>query len=139
LTNFAGASAGANGGALYEYLAPGETLEAWSRIGTLYVFRVGETWEDAEATLPRYVEAFRNSAPEVHSADSFPGAKGGAFFLHYTIGGEPLREEGLSAIWAVFPGHLANFQTMNRGERYSERDIEHFRSITATLTTPRKP
>ena len=139
LSNFAHASPGARGGALYEYLPPGETLDAWTRIGTLYIFRVGETWEDAEATLPRYVEALRKGAPEVHSTDSFPGAKGGSFFIHYTTGGGPIREEGLSAIWAVFPGHLANFQTMKRGEPYSEQDIEYFRSIAASLTTPRKP
>jgi hypothetical protein len=136
LTRFSFAGRAADGGVLYEYLPAGETRDDWTHLGSLHIVRVGQTFEDSAPIVPKLAAAIMRSGVEVHEAGSYPGSAGGVYFLHYTIASGPLREEGLSAVWAVLPGHIANFQEMNRAEPYSAHQVEYFKSVAASLARP---
>jgi hypothetical protein len=129
-------AAPASGGSayLFEYNLVDEKIGEWSRIIPLIIMPVGVTWEESEAILPNYAVAFHQNKPSVHAAGRFEGDHGGVYFIHYTIGGGPLQEEGLAMMWAPYPGAIANFQMMNRGKRYTSEEIDHFKNVASGIS-----
>jgi len=123
----------------YNYNLPTEKIGEWSRLVTLGLVPVGSTWEEGEAVLHQYAKRLRENTPNVHMSERFQGDNGGSYFMHYTIGGGPLQEEGLQMVWVPFPGTVAAFQLMNRGKRYSPEELGHFRSVAASITQPNLP
>lgn len=120
---------------LFEYSLVGEKIGEWSRLVSILFIPVEPVPGAAESLFRQLREAPPLQA-RVILRESYPGANGGAYFQHYTIGGGPLREEGLSMTWVVTSGAVATFQLMNRGEPYTPEEIGRFRSIAATISGP---
>jgi len=128
------ASPAAGGKALlFEYNLVGEKLGEWSRLVTILYIPVAPSPGAAES-LFRKLKAAPAFQANVLLRETYPGNNGGAFFRHYTVGGGPLEEEGLSMTWVLTPGAVTTFQLMNRGEPYTPEEIGRFRSIAATIS-----
>lgn len=123
---------------LFEYNLIGEKLGEWSRLVSILYIPVEPSPGAAEALFRQLKEAPSLQA-NVLLRETYPGPNGGAYFRHYTIGGGPLREEGLSMTWVLTPGAVAIFQLMNRGEPYTPEEIGRFRSTAATIAGPSSP
>lgn len=129
-------------GLRFEYLPEGETLDAWRTLGTLLLVPVGGSWEEGEAALPKYIDAFRRRMKTVNDIATWRGPGGDVWFMDYEVVEGPLREHILAAVWQLLPGTLGVFQTQRRPERFPAWQIDHFKQITsqldrATLPAPR--
>jgi hypothetical protein len=137
LPQFAFAARSSNGGLLYEFLPLGDSLDRWTRLGSVHVFRVGATLDDAAQILPEYMEFLRSLADVVHETEYFPALNGGVHLIHYDAAANDYREEGLAAVWVTGPGLIVNFQVMNRGSAYTEAHVEGFWKIFSELAEPK--
>jgi hypothetical protein len=126
-------SARTRGGVLFEYLPEGDVLERWTYLGTLLLVPVGESWEEGDAMLPRYVEAFTSGTRVLNERGVFTAPEGDVWIFDYELGTGALHEHNLAAVWQVLPGTLAVFQVQHRPEPFSQFQIDHFKSIAGQL------
>ncbi len=120
-------------GILFEYLPDDENLKDWHYRGTFVLTRVAKTWDEAAVILPRYAQAFAKQMDRVNEAITWPFPEGQVVFIDYELGSDARREHSLATIWQVLPGHLAIFQAQRRPDRFSDWQIEHFRTVAQRL------
>jgi hypothetical protein len=132
-TEYVHAARTPSGGILFEYLPEGDSLDSWNFLGTLLLTRVAKTWEEGAEILPRYASAFAKQMQDLNEAIIWPFPEGQVSFIDYEIGTGASREHNLATIWQVLPGTIALFQAQRRTERFSQWQIDHFKTVAQRL------
>jgi len=120
-------------GLAFHYLPEGESPEDWHFRGSIVLVRLGATWEEGEALLPRYVEAFEKQLTAVNHSATVESEYGDVTYLDYELAGEGGRRHTLAALWQAMPGVVAAFQAQRRPERFGPEQLEQFKLMILEL------